>query len=449
MEQILNNHNLEAEQAVLAAIIQNNDYFTAFELEESDFLQLDHQKIFKHIAKSLAANLSVNPISLRPFFETLSCGKEYLSILLQHSSSIFAKEHAKHLRELSIKRQLATIGAELRENACDEAKNAQEIKDGLLTRVEELNIRKKKETISLKDAIRKTFDKKEITPIYYTGYKELDDITGGFEAGDLIILAGRPSMGKSAMATSIAIRMAKGRKEEKGKPELKPFPAFPVLFLSLEMNTDQVSRRIIANLGSLNVTKLKYNNLTSQHEFEAFQRAVIEGDSLPIYLNDYGDLNLQNLKYEIKKYVNKGVKIVIIDYIQLIKHPAKSPVEKITEITNALKAYAMDFNVVIIGLSQLNRAVEQREDKRPQLSDLRDSGSIEQDANSVIFAFRPEYYLERERPEDPRKISEWENQMRRLKRLAYAIVAKNRDGRCGDAKLTFDGEFARFSDETR
>jgi replicative DNA helicase len=434
MEQILNNHNLEAEQAVLAAIIQNNDYFAALELEENDFLQLDHQKIFKHIAKSLTANLSVNPISLRPFFETLSCGKEYLSILLQHSSSIFAKEHAKHLRELSVKRQLATIGAELKENACDEAKNAQEIKDALLTRVEELNIKQKKETISLKDAIRKTFDKKEIAPIYYTGYKELDDITGGFEAGDLVILAGRPSMGKSAMALNIAMKMVKKN---------------PVLFISLEMSVEQVSRRIIANLGSLNVTKLKYNNLTSQHEVEAFQRSVNEADNLPIYLNDFGELTLNRLKYEIKKYAMKGVKLVVIDYIQLINHHARSPVERVTAISNALKAYAMELGVIILGLSQLSRAVEARDDKRPQLSDLRESGSIEQDANSVIFTFRPEYYLEREKPEDPRKISEWENQMQRLKGLAYAIVAKNRDGRCGEAKLRFDGEFARFSDETR
>lgn len=434
MEQILNNHNLEAEQAVLAAIIQNNDYFAALELEENDFLQLDHQKIFKHIAKSLTANLSVNPISLRPFFETLSCGKEYLSILLQHSSPIFAKEHAKHLRELSIKRQLATIGAELKENACDEAKNAQEIKEALLTRVEELNIRKKKETISLKDAIRKTFDKKEVTPIYYTGYKELDDITGGFEAGDLVILAGRPSMGKSAMATNIAVKMAKKN---------------PVLFISLEMSVEQVSRRIIANLGSLNVTKLKYNNLTSQHEVEAFQRSVTEADNLPIYLNDFGELTLNRLKYEIKKYAMKGVKLVVIDYIQLINHHSRSPVERVTAISNALKAYAMELGVIILGLSQLSRAVEARDEKRPQLSDLRESGSIEQDANSVIFTFRPEYYLEREKPEDPRKLSEWENQMIRLKGLAYAIVAKNRDGRCGEAKLRFDGEFARFSDETR
>ena len=181
-------------------------------------------------------------VSLKPFFKTLPVEDDYLPNLLQHANSIFAKEHAKHLRELSIKRQLATIGAELKENACDEAKNAQEIKDALLTRVEELNIRKKKETISLKDAIRKTFDKKEIAPIYYTGYKELDDITGGFEAGDLVILTGRPSMGKSVMATNIAIKMAKKD---------------PVLFISLEMNVEQVSRRIIANLGSLNVTKLK------------------------------------------------------------------------------------------------------------------------------------------------------------------------------------------------
>lgn len=429
-------YNQEAEQALLGAIINHNDLIAHLSIEELDFAFISHQKIFVHIAGNLRAGLPANLINLKDFFSTLDEGKDYLNTLsLSVSATLLPSETHKILRDLRNKRKLEEIALELKEMSSDATKNSQEIKDFVSESLEELNLTASaKKTLTLSQAVRRSF-KSRGSKIIYSGYPSLDQITGGFEDGDLIILAGRPGMGKSALGVSIALKLAK---ENIG-----------VLIISLEMSQEQVARRIIANLGSLNVAKLKYNSLSSQAEVEFFQKAVERADELPIFLNDEGSITLAKIKYEIKKHVKKGVRLVMIDYIQLIKHQTRGGMtEKITEISNALKAMAMEFGVVILGLSQLNRALESREDKRPQLSDLRDSGAIEQDANMVIFAFRPEYYLERQKPEDPARLSEWQKEMERLRGLAFAIVSKNRDGQCGEARLRFDGEFARFTENT-
>lgn len=430
-------YNQEAEQALLGAIINHNDLIAHLSIEELDFAFIPHQKIFVHIAGNLRAGLPANLINLKDFFSTLDEGKDYLNALSLSVSAahLLPSETHKILRDLRNKRKLEEIALELKEMSSDATKNSQEIKDFVSESLEELNLTASaKKTLTLSQAVRGSF-KSRGSKIIYSGYPSLDQITGGFEDGDLIILAGRPGMGKSALGVSIALKLAK---ENIG-----------VLIISLEMSQEQVARRIIANLGSLNVTKLKYNSLSSQAEVEFFQKAVERADELPIFLNDEGAITLAKIKYEIKKHVKKGVRLVMIDYIQLIKHQARGGMtEKITDISNGLKAMAMEFGVVILGLSQLNRAVESRDDKRPQLSDLRDSGSIEQDANMVIFAFRPEYYLEKQKPEDPARLSEWEKEMDRLRGLAFAIVSKNRDGQCGEARLRFDGEFARFTENT-
>lgn len=433
MEKILNT-NQELEQSMLGWIIKHNDLFFTLAVEDEDFAFSEHKLILNHISASLKSNLPVTTVTLKRFFETLPRGKEYLTEILQNTETLLSpSETLKILRELRRKRSFEAMGLSIKEKVTDASKNSQEIEDYVLEQIEALQTKtSNKKTVTLFDAVKTQFSK-EKPEIYYSGYRGLDDITGGFEAGDLIILAGRPAMGKSALAVSIALLLAEKRTG--------------VLIISLEMNQGQVARRIIANLGSLNITKLKYNSLTSQHELESFQKAASKTEELPIFINDEGGITLPKVKYEIKKFLKKGVKVVVIDYIQLIKHQAKGGiVEKITEISNGLKSIALELGVVIIGLSQLSRAVEQRDDKRPQLSDLRDSGSIEQDANMVIFAFRPEYYLEKQRPEDPVKLREWENEMNRLRGVAYAIVSKNRDGKCGEAKLHFDGEFGRFTE---
>jgi replicative DNA helicase len=257
-------------------------------------------------------------------------------------------------------------------------------------------------------------------------------------------------MGKSSLAMNIAIRVARGFKfridDEKEDREQK---SSGVLMVCLEASDEQFSRRIIANIGSLYLNKLRMNKLSNHTEFESFQKAVHIADTLPIEIKDKGGLTLNELRYEIKRFVSKGGKLVIIDYIQLIRHKTKGGrTEDITEITNTLKAMALEFKIVIIGLSQLSRAVENREDKRPMLSDLRESGSLEQDADVVIFTFRPVYYLkdEKEKYENKNQLNIWQSEMERLKNVAYAIIAKVREGEPGDAKLHFVGEFQRFTE---
>lgn len=429
MEQILNYDN-EAEQIVLGSIIINNDYLFTHSIEEDYFYNINHDKIFKYLAKSINQGILVSQSNLKTFFKSLDLS-DYLKELVDIAfCSINSSECPQTLAELSTKRKLCTLGAELVKMSSDASKNSVEIKESIMERLEAMNIKDSdKKTVKLSDAIRSCFSREEIN-LLYTDYKPLDDIVAGFEDGDLVILAGRPAMGKSALAVNIATKVAKKH---------------GVLIVSLEMNAEQVSRRVVANLATLHLTKLKYNKLSSQSEVEAFQAAVKEADDLPIYINDNGGLSLSKLRMQIKKYAAKGVKLVVIDYIQLLKASTRgNRVEQITEISGTLKALAMEFKVVIIGLSQLSRAVETRDDKRPQLSDLRESGSIEQDANCVIFAFRPEYYLEKEKPENPNDLVKWQNKMNDLKGVAYAIVAKNRDGVCGDARLTFEGQYSRF-----
>jgi len=425
--------NNEAEQALLGYIIKDNDFVMITGAEEEDFLDSNHKKIFSYINSCIKNSASANQISLSQFFESLNL-KGYISELLGSMNTLIsATETLKILRELRHKRELEEITLLTKEMLSDASKNSQEIKELIIERLEAVSIKSQNQPVSFGKSAREAFSKDKVVSIS-SGYKAIDKIINGFDLGDLVIIAGRPAMGKSALVANVALRLAK---EEN-----------PILFISLEMKADQISKRMIACLSSIHLTKLKNNNLTTQHEFEAFQNAITLADSLPITIEDNGGLTLPKLRYQIKRFVNrtKG-KVVIIDYLQLIKHKTKGQrVDDVTEITNTLKDLAMEFNIVIIALSQLSRAVESRDDKRPMLSDLRESGSIEQDASVVIFTFRPEYYLERQKPDDVTKLRQWESEMQRLKSVAYAIVAKVRDGKCGDAKLHFEGEFQRFTE---
>ena len=425
--------NIEAEQCLLGYIITDNDFIVITGAEEEDFLEVKHKKIFSYINSCVKNSAPANQISLVQFFESLGL-KGYISELLGSMNGLIgASETLKILRELRHKRELEEITSFTKEMLSDISKNSQEIKDSMSERLEAISNKSANQPVSFGKSAREAFSKDKVVSVS-SSYKSIDAIINGFDLGDLVVIAGRPGMGKSALVANVALRLAK---EEN-----------PILFISLEMKADQISKRMIACLSSIHLTKLKNNNMTTQHEFEAFQNAITLADSLPITIEDNGGLTLPKLRYQIKRFVNKTKgKVVIIDYLQLIKHKTKGQrVDDVTEITNTLKDLAMEFNIVIIALSQLSRAVESRDDKRPMLSDLRESGSIEQDASVVIFTFRPEYYLERQKPDDATKLRQWEAEMQRLKGVAYAIVAKVRDGKCGDAKLHFEGEFQRFTE---
>jgi len=425
--------NLEAEQILLNDILRDNDFITHLGIEEDDFLDLRHKKIFNHVESCMKQGLSANHLALKSLFESLDLKDYHKSLLENFYLGSFPSETLKTLRELRHKRELEEIALLSKEMLSDPSKNSQEIKELIIERLEAVSTKSQNQPVSFGKAAREAFSKDKVVSIS-SGYKAIDEIINGFDLGDLVIIAGRPAMGKSALVANVALRLAK--------------EGNPILFISLEMKADQISKRMIACLSSIHLTKLKNNNMTTQHEFETFQNTITLADSLPITIEDNGGLTLPKLRYQIKRFVNKTKgKVVIIDYLQLIKHKTKGQrVDDVTEITNTLKDLAMEFNIVIIALSQLSRAVESRDDKRPMLSDLRESGSIEQDASVVIFTFRPEYYLERQKPEDATKLRQWESEMQRLKGVAYAMVAKVRDGKCGDAKLHFEGEFQRFTE---
>jgi len=426
-------YNQEAEQALLGYIIKDNDFVMITGAEEEDFLDSNHKKIFSYINSCIKNSASANQISLVQFFESLKL-KGYISELLGSMNGLISPtETLKILRELRHKRELEEIVLETKKMLLDASKNSQEIKELIIERLEAVSIKSQNQPVSFGEAAREAFAKDKVVSIS-SGYKAIDEIINGFDLGDLVIIAGRPAMGKSALVANMALRLAKEKN--------------PILFISLEMKAGQISKRMIACLSSIHLTKLKNNNLTTKNEVLVFKNAITLADSLPITIEDNGGLTLPKLRYQIKRFVNKTKgKVVIIDYLQLIKHKTKGQrVDDVTEITNTLKDLAMEFNIVIIALSQLSRAVESRDDKRPMLSDLRESGSIEQDASVVMFTFRPEYYLERQKPDDAVKLRQWESEMQRLKGVAYAMVAKVRDGKCGDAKLHFEGEFQRFTE---
>ncbi len=432
-----NNYNQEVEFYILRAFIMYNHEYFNYEITADNFGLLASQKLFQYIESNLKNGLPVTVVGVKSFLkeekgkvndnifnELLNCDTPNLNL---HNA-------VKLLRDLSDKRYIRGLVLQENKNLSDGSKNAQEIKESLVGGLEEVkDFRFEDKTVSIKDSLVATFQEREVETIY-TGFKQLDKITTGFEEGSFVVLAAGTGMGKSALATTIAVNVAKQNKN--------------VALFSLEMNHEQITRRIVANLASINLTKLKYNNLTSQNEHEAFTKAVKEIAELPIKINDDGFLTLKKLRSEVKRLVKKDkTKLVIIDYIQLVKHNSKNGnVERVTEITNTLKAIAMEFKIVIIGLSQLSRAVHARENKTPMLSDLRDSGSIEQDANAVLFVFRPEYYMNMEKPQDDNsaKYREWRDTMQRLNGLAYVTVAKNRDGGLGEVTFNFDKEFTRF-----
>jgi replicative DNA helicase len=456
-------YNLEAEQIILGTIILNNDYLnrvSEFLLAEH-FYEPSHQKIYAEILHVVAdMNIVANNVTLKQFFADTAeisaiGGMKYMAVLMDKATGIVdIADYAKLIYDLYLKRNLTMIAEDIIINcndlddqtALEKIENAErEIFN--LTFAQNSGSDFKGISDALKTTLEKTLIAKQtdshITGIS-TGLTDLDHILSGMQNSDLLILAGRPSMGKTALAINIAVNGCKYLMEQDLSNEEKR----AVGIFSLEMSSDQLSSRILSMETSISATKFRSGTIT-EDEWQVISARSAEIADMPIFLDDTPALSISAIRTRTRRLIKKkNLSLLIIDYLQLIRGSKKTEnrVQEISEITQGLKAIAKEFNIPVIALSQLSRAVEQRDDKRPQLSDLRESGSIEQDADVVAFIYRESYYLERKRPDEAEieAFKNWQDKMSEIRNKSEVIIAKQRNGPVGNIDLFFDAEFTRF-----
>ena len=468
-------HNIEAEQALLGAILVNNeahDRVSSF-LEVDHFFEPLHGRIFQVASRLIQSSKPATPITLKTYFDneepiddTLTV-PQYLGRLAAGATTIInAKEYGQTIYDLAQRRSLIIIGEDMVNTAYV---SSVEEPPGLQIEEAEQKLYKLAETgkygqgfESFSSALRGCI---EMADAAYrrggglsgvsTGLTDLDRQMGGLQGSDLIVLAGRPSMGKTALATNIAFNIAKAhnmasRQSPGADGEPAPEDGAVVGFYSLEMSSEQLATRIVSEQSLVPSEKIR-RGMISDDDFRELVRVSQDLQEIPFFIDPTGGISIAQLAARarrLKRQHNLGV--IIVDYLQLLTGSGNSNanrVQEITEITTGLKALAKELAVPIIALSQLSRQVEAREDKRPQLSDLRESGSIEQDADVVLFVYREEYYVSRAEPREgtPEHLT-WQDEMDRTMGLAEVIVAKQRHGPVGTVKLQFTGEFTRFSD---
>jgi replicative DNA helicase len=469
-------HNIEAEQALLGAILVNNeahDRVSGF-LRAEHFFDPLHAQIYETAAKVIGAGKQATPITLRTFFENhepIDAGLTvpmYLGRLATSATTILnAKDYGQTVYDLAIRRQLITIGEDMVNTAYDSPVDAPpesqitEAEGKLFSLAETgkfgqgfLGFNE-----ALKNAIEmaaNAYERQGGLSGISSGLRDLDGRMGGLQSSDLIILAGRPSMGKTSLVTNIAYNVARARlRSLQANPGLdKDDPAHEgavVAFFSLEMSAEQLATRILSEQAEIGSEKIR-RGMINEDEFKKLTEVSREMAQMPLYIDQTGGISIAQLSARARKLKRqKGLGLLVVDYLQLItgssKGSAQNRVQEITEISMGLKSLAKELQVPVIALSQLSRQVEQREDKRPQLSDLRESGSIEQDADVVMFVFREEYYIERTKPnEGTPEFQEWLAKMQMVAGRAEVIIGKQRHGPVGTVQLAFEGLYTRFSD---
>ena len=453
--------NIEAEQTILGSILANNEIFDEItdQLDENYFFDPIHQKIYKIISNLISKGLLANPVTIKNFFNSKEelveiGGIDYLIKLTKVSTTKNQiKYYSQLLSDLYIRRQLINIS----EETLEESKNKDLEISG--TNILENTERKlfeiaergefQRSFVTFKDALKETIDM--ATAAYKndqgivgvpSGLTDLDDRLGGLHKQDLVIIAGRPSMGKTALATNIAFNASLNIKKNNLKTS--------VAFFSLEMSSEQLSTRILAEQSRIKSNDIRRGKI-NQDDFERFIEASKNLEMLPLHIDDTPAITISALSNRARRLKRKeGLDLIVIDYIQLMKSSGyrnEGRVLEIAEITQGLKALAKELDVPVLALSQLSRQVEQREDKKPQLSDLRESGSIEQDADVVMFVFREQYYLEKQEPKPgTAEHVEWQEKMSQIHNQAEIIIGKQRHGPTGVIKLEFESAFTKFKD---
>ncbi len=462
-------HNLDAEQALLGAILVNNeahDRVSGF-LDPHHFFDPLHQQIYETAAKLIASGKQATPVTLRTFFESTApiepglTVPQYLGRLAANATTIInALDYGRTIHDLAIRRQLILIGEDMVNSAYDAPvdfppdEQIEDVENRLFSLAETGKFGQGFMGFSsaLTNAIEmanNAYQRAGGLSGISTGLRDLDSKMGGLQSSDLIILAGRPSMGKTALVTNIAFNVAKNYKVERQTDGTdKVLDGAVVGFFSLEMSAEQLATRILAEQAEVSSEKIR-RGMINESEFKRLVQVSQQMASLPLYIDQTGGISIAQLAARARRLKRqKGLGLLIVDYLQLLtgsKRTSEGRVQEVTEITTGLKALAKELAVPVIALSQLSRQVEQREDKRPQLSDLRESGSIEQDADVVMFVYREEYYIERTKPsEGTAEFQEWMAKMQMVSGKAEAIIGKQRHGPVGTVTLSFEGQYTRF-----
>ena len=461
-------NNIDAEQALLGTLLINNDVFDTISsiVQVEHFFDPVHARIFEVISQKIQKNSLASPITIKPFFEgdealTELGGSAYLVRLASSAISTFAaKEFAILIRDMSLRRSLVNVANDISQRAItisiDQTAEEQIVEaEQALYSLSNFGT----EDSGFKPFVSATIEAIKIADKAYqregslsglsTGLLDLDKKLGGLNASDLIIIAGRPSMGKTALATNIAFNIAKINMKDRDSPDLDTKGVGPVVgFFSLEMSSSQLASRILSEASKVPSDQIRRGEMT-EDEFRRFVEAAQQLENCSLFIDDTAALPISTLTARARRLKRThGLDVLIVDYLQLVR-PASSKdnrVNEISEITQGLKAIAKELNIPVIALSQLSRQVESREDKRPQLSDLRESGSIEQDADIVMFVFRAEYYKEREKPgeHDMEATLKWQDEMSQIHGKAELIIGKQRHGPIGSVDLSFESQFTRF-----
>ena len=461
-------HNLEAEQALLGALLVDNRALenVGDSIRAEHFFAPVHQRIFATILKLVDRGLNADPITLAPYFKddvelTERGGAQYLGDLAASVITVVnAGNYARFIRDLHLRRELITVGNDLVNEAfgadvettavdCLEQAEARLFEMGETGQGERGFITMRDATATAIELAEKAFNSDGRVTGVTTGLRDLDKKLGGFQHSDLIILAGRPSMGKTALATTIAFNAADAYRRSGGRE------GAIVGFFSLEMSADQLATRLLSDLAEISGDRIRRGEFGKEDFHRLAEQSTVLAQ-VPLYIDDTAALSITAVRTRARRMKRKhGLGMIVVDYLQLLRgtgsRQSENRVNEVSEITRGLKAIAKELNIPVVALSQLSRGVENRDEKRPQLSDLRESGSIEQDADVVMFVYREQYYLERQKPneEDVAKMESWQRKMASVHNVAECVIGKQRHGPIGIVETYFDAQYTRFKDLDR
>ena len=455
--------NIEAEQALIGSILVSNEIYDEITLivNSKKFFDPMHAKIFDTVEMLIAKGLLANPVTLKNYFQNDEGlkelgGQEYLVKITKFSTTSVKQviDYANIINEMHIRRELIRISETVLNDATSNDEIAttgekliQDAEKSLFDLAERGHFNQS--FLKFENALQQTinmaknaYQNEEGIVGVPTGLTDLDSRLGGMHKQDLLIVAGRPSMGKTALATNIAYHAAKNIE----KKELKS----TVAFFSLEMSAEQLSTRILSEQSRIRSNDIRRGKV-SEKEYEKFIETSKNIYNLPLYIDETPAITISSISNRSRRIKRLfGLDLIVVDYIQLMRAGNRKydgRVQEISEITQGLKALAKELNVPVLAVSQLSRAVEQRDDKKPQLADLRESGSIEQDADVVMFVFREAYYLERKEPSlGSIEHAEWQQKMDEVSRLADIMISKQRHGPTGNVRVEFEAMYTKFKD---